>query len=525
VRITAPELRGTRTALTGADGRYEFPDLPAGRYSIAALKAAYVDWSYGQTEPAGPGKPLVLGDRQTADGVDVGLPRGGVVTGRILDDFGDPVPNALVNLARQQFVQGQRRLVPAGGGAQTNDIGEYRLFGLTPGDYYISATLQRVPSGPTGPFGSTLEGAEARSGYAPTFFPGTTEPAAAQKITVRLSQTTSEINFALLSTRLASISGTAVDSEGRPLASGVVSLTRRGGLVGFGGGAGGGPLHSDGTFTIANVAPGEYVLRVNVNGPRRPQTGTPQAPPEFSVATVTVTGEDVSGVRLAPIATVAVSGRVSFEDPVAGQAVKPSTIRVVSQAVASGDGAPGLGNPVGLPPAVQDDLTFEMKLAPGRVALRANVPAAQGATSSGWQVKAVRVNGTDVTDEGIDVGAQGVRGVEIVLTNRSQQISGTVADGRGGAVKDYVVVVFALEAARRIAPFNRYFALGRPGDDGRFTIGSLPEGRYFGIALDRTGSLQLQDPDVLESLSRQATPFSLGAGDTSTLDLRLFTLQ
>jgi protocatechuate 3,4-dioxygenase beta subunit len=129
-------------ALTDDDGRYEFRELPAGRYSITASKTAFVFWSYGQTQPGSPGAPLVLGDNQTANAIDIRLLRGAVITGRISDEFGDPVPNASVMVMRQQFLQGQRRFVPTGGRATTDDVGEYRVFGLAPGLYYVSAAAQ-----------------------------------------------------------------------------------------------------------------------------------------------------------------------------------------------------------------------------------------------------------------------------------------------------------------------------------------------------------------------------------------------
>jgi len=132
VRINAAELRVARTAFTDADGRYDFRDLPAGRYSISASKPTFVNWSYGQTLPNGPGKPIALSDNQTADNVDMRLLRGAVITGRVLDEFGEPVPNAAVTALRRQYQQGQSRLSPAGDRAQANDIGDYRIFGLAP---------------------------------------------------------------------------------------------------------------------------------------------------------------------------------------------------------------------------------------------------------------------------------------------------------------------------------------------------------------------------------------------------------
>jgi hypothetical protein len=339
---------------------------------------------------------------------------------------------------------------------------------------------------------------------------------------VGTAQTLSDIDFALLPVRVATISGVAVDLAGRPLMAGFVSVVPRGGMISFG--AGGGTLRSDGTFTVPNVSPGEYVLRANAPQPP-PAPGTPAGPPEFSIAVVTVNGEDVTGVRLAPVVPVTISGRVFFDDQRAAQSLKPWSIRIVGQALSPDDAAMGVGGAPGRPaPPVQDDFTFELKTAAGRVALRAVIPSTP-AMPSEWQVKAIRVNATDVTDSGIDVGSQGVHGVEIELTNRLQQISGVVTDARGSAVKDYVVVLFAQDRTRWLAAFNRYFAIGRPADEGRFKVATLPPGEYYGIALSRADPSEWQDPEFLEGLRRQASTFSLAQGETKTLALRLFSLR
>ena len=176
------------------------------------------------------------------------------------------LPSARVTLMRQQFRQGQRTLTPANS-ATTNDIGEYRLFGLAPGQYYVSAMPQQGPisAGPAAFMNGVLEGPEARNGYAPTFYPGTADATAAQKLTVSVGQTLTEINVALLATQTATISGMAVDAEGRPMA-GFIQMISRGGVNGLGGL--GGMLRPDGTFSIPNVAPGVYVLRANANTER-----------------------------------------------------------------------------------------------------------------------------------------------------------------------------------------------------------------------------------------------------------------
>jgi hypothetical protein len=337
---------------------------------------------------------------------------------------------------------------------------------------------------------------------------------------VGVGQTLGEINIWLLPTRLATVSGVATDSQGRPLTTGGVSMMPRGGMTGLGGG--GSSLRSDGTFTVPNVSPGEYLVRATA--PRFPPApGTPAGPPEFSVAVVTVNGEDLTDVHLAPVVPATVSGRIFFDDPGAAQSLKPSAIRVVWQALNPDD--MGIAGASGPAPPVQDDLTFELKAAPTRIALRVIITPSTPPAPGAWQVKAIRVDAVDVTDSGVDVGSQGVRGVEIELTNRSQQISGLVTDAKGGAVKDCVVVLFAQDRQRWIAAGNRYFSIGRPGDDGRFKVATLPPGDYYAIALDRTDPTEWQDPEFLDGLSRQASAFSLARGETRVIALRLLSLQ
>ena len=132
------------------------------------------------------------------------------------------------------------------------------MFGLTPGQYYLAARPQQqaFPFPAIGPPGGQAEGAEARTGYARTFYPGTADVSAAQKITVGIGQTLGEINIMLLPTRLAAISGVAVNSQGQPFGRGNVQIMPRGGII-FGG-ISGGPLKLDGTFTVPNVPPGQH---------------------------------------------------------------------------------------------------------------------------------------------------------------------------------------------------------------------------------------------------------------------------
>ena len=179
VRISSPDI-GSKTAFTDAQGRYEFQKLPAGRFNVSVSKSGFVTMQYGQTRPFEPGRPIDLVDAQVMEKADVALPRGSVVSGRILDEFGEPVADANVAGMRMQYSSGKRRLVSSGRASTTNDLGQFRLFGLPPGEYYVSVTVRSFDNmmmdmfagaGAGGPTGSNNN-----SGYAATYYPGHAEP-------------------------------------------------------------------------------------------------------------------------------------------------------------------------------------------------------------------------------------------------------------------------------------------------------------------------------------------------------------
>src|SRR6185295_5798683 len=133
--------RVNTVVLTDANGRYEIATLPAGRYTVSVNKPNYVRASYGERRPLGPGSPIEVAAGQVVTRIDFSLQRTAVIAGRILDKFGDPAAGVQVMPMRSMYVNGERRLQPSGPMASTNDLGEYRLFGLVPGQYFVSATL------------------------------------------------------------------------------------------------------------------------------------------------------------------------------------------------------------------------------------------------------------------------------------------------------------------------------------------------------------------------------------------------
>ena len=525
VRISGPDVP-PRMAMTDPEGRFEFRDLPAGRFNVSSNKSGYVSVQYGQTRPFESGKPIELADGQLVDKADIAMPRGSVISGRVLDEAGDPVTDAMVSAMRSAWVNGRRRLQQTGRMGTTNDLGQFRLYGLPPGDYFVSATLRDMAMmemnfAPMGP-GAPPQGAPPSSGYAPTYFPGTANGAEAQKITIAPGQDAHNTDFALLPVRLSKISGIVLSSEGKPVEGSMINAIPRSADLAFGPMMGSSTRSGpNGSFTLNGVAPGDYTLQSRVmqmitSGGGDVMTvemrrGRIEGESETGMLPLTVGAEDIANVVIMTSKGATATGQVTFDG-----ATKPAntpTLRISAAPVLME--GPMMG-PGGGPSGVNADGSFTLRGLSGlRIVRAAPLPP-------GWMLKEVRVNGADVTDSGIDFKAgETVAGLEVVLTSKVTQVTGAVRTPSGTEVKDYTMVVFSDDPQRWTLPINRHVAGVRPDQDGRFQVRNLPPGRYYAAAAEYLAQGEWGDPEVLDRLKARATSFTLKDGETKTLDLTM----
>jgi len=492
-------LRPPRSTSTDSDGRFTFDRLPSGEYLLGAAKTAYVTSDEARSDV-----PVRLADDEVRSNVDLVLARPAAITGRVLDEFGEPYEGAGVSVWQMRDEAGRRRLVGVGFSTNpTDDRGRYRVFNVPPGRYLVAASAGLATSAQ--PIGDL-------PGYAVTYFPAAVAPSDAQPVDITGATTMADLDIALVRAPTARISGRVVRSN-RPTGQvGLVQMTlgtsyRSKGMWG--------PSFSairepDGGFQFRNVPPGDYVIQVDSARLSRSLEG------DFAAQFVTVTGADVTDVVLLVGAGSTIAGHVTFDgrDP-------PTTpgFGIVPES-ADADLAPRQARSIARA-ELKPDLTFEIRGVNGP--RRIEISDGPG----GWTMKSVFANGVDVTDRALPFGQpqQSLSDVEVVLTDRLTELAGSVSDIRGNLTRNYTLLLFPTDRDRWYAG-SRYFRRAVPDANGSFTVRGLPPGDYHvapvsAADVPRDGDTAWQDPEFLESIAGRSTFATLTEGQQTSIRARL----
>lgn len=505
-QIATPFAPFTATGTSDAEGRFEFTGVPAGVISVLADKAGYynafeADDAAARTFTAQRMRPLAAG--QTVDDLVVTMARAGVITGRVLLPSGEPAERMFVEVMRRTRTPSGQRWAPAmrGGPATTDDTGAFRVFGLAPAEYLVSARPM-MTQGFSGPGDRDT----TRDGVAITYFPGTTRLADATAVTVKSGEETSGLVLSMAATKLASIRGRVVAPAGVDLATVNVGI---GEIVPdrMGGSMAGRRVAADGTFSAARLTPGRYRLTA-YNGMAGPSSAT-----LFASATVDVDGTDLEDVVLTMTPGATFTGRVvtTTGDPL------PPDIGLQVSLVRSDMEMMG---PMPTSTTVAADGTFRLQhvFTPGFLRLGGpgmglvTGPATAGAGQRPTLMLAsIRVAGRDVSDVPISPTADG-RDLTVVVTLTPAEVKGRVTGGTFVEGRRPLVAVFPDEETRWM-PQSVGIRTAAVRADGTFSLRGLPAGdRYLIIAVEALESFDLWNDGMLAALRPAATPLRIEDG-------------
>jgi protocatechuate 3,4-dioxygenase beta subunit len=485
---------------TDSQGRFAYTSLPVRAYTLRVEAERFVALEYGQKRPGETGTPIQIATEGQDFTADVALPRGSGVEGTLLDEFGDPAPGVLVQIANKIYAAGRPRLMPVPSRVQTlptDDRGHYRVVGVAPGEYHVAALA------------GVYADQDGAAGFAPTYNPGTPSAGASVPVTVAFGADTTT-SFALTPASTVSVSGTMVDQSGQGVARGTLMLF--------------GPPDSDkrmefnivraatgpdGRFVLRNVPTGMYTLQGFGSSPPGYRGGGNLNSMPFGWAPLRVGDADLDNVVLTVTDGTSLRGRIAFDDEAAP---RPAADRVRVDAIpVEFDASPIGGGPV--PSETRADWSFEVTHLNGRQRVFVHVAATE------WTLKKITLAGIDVTDTPIDLRTKDVEDVEILLTSKVSKVGGTAADDKG-PVRDYAVVVFSSDPTKWIDR-SRYAALGRPNQAGRFDVQGLPPDEYLAVALPNVVQTEWMSPEFLQQVRPLATAFVLSEGESKTLELRL----
>jgi len=540
-------------ASTAEDGRFAFSNLAPGQYRLTATRSGYAPAEYGQRRPGAAGLPIAVSAGQQVRDIQMPLTLSASVSGRILFQNGRPVVNAEV-MAMKASYDGGRRVLTLVQTARTNDLGEYRLYWLTPGRYYISSMpwdgrpissgvvisangaaaavdiarmtvlagdVARAPLGfrPGAPPSDT-------EAWLPIFFPGTANEDAASPIELGGGASVRAIDIIVAPVGPRRIRGTVMDALGQPVPNAQIFRSRNA------------PPSNTfipevvdpqrGVFDIRGVAPGPYTL-LAIAGDRAGKV----------VLDVGAIDLDNVPIRVAP--GISIPGRLSIEGrPAAAEDPVMASLRVslrpdplvpglpIAASAVAGTGAFTLGQVA--PGSYLVTVQPIQPAPPVATGQRGNAapqpPPAQGlpqgqaqgqrgaaglplpAALQGAYLKSVRMGNVDVLNGGLNLEGQPAEPLEIVIGTNPGRLDGDV-----GRLPNATV---ALVPAARLRRPDLYKS-AVTDVEGRFSFQGVTPGDYLLYAWDDVESGAWMNADFMRDLEGRGRPVRVNEGSVQTI--------
>jgi len=487
VRVTVtpdPAAAGTRSATTDGDGRFTITAVSPGRHTLSATRTLF----FRPRRDAGP-VALTVAAGERIRGLEMLLSPTGVIAGRVVDDRREPLRSIRVEALRREYRDGVRVWAAAAQNT-TDDRGEYRLFNLPPGSYYVRATGNLTTS---------------------VYYPGITDPHSGVPVAIEAGSEAGAIDIEIRRSPEYAVQLRLGDVP--PGSTANFTIRRRNGLANEVQ-----PPRSetlpDNTYRLAGLPPGEYDIFVQVSSPPAVQ---PRILTHAMNIPVTVGSSNVDLGTVAVRPTTPVTGRIVVPDPIPS-ALVPARLVLTLRAL-------DLPMPLAFnirgdrtPPGFNPDGTFALpNVAVGRYQILLT-----GLPADAFVVSA-REGTREVLDGGFTVsGTQNPLEVTVGGPGSVGTVTGTVINALGQPVPSSTVVLVPTPD-RRINPAAFRSAIADQG--GNFSIRSVLAGEYRALAWEDIEPGIYVDPEFLKPYETRGESFRLQRGSQNAVTVRVIPSQ
>ncbi len=539
VLLMRVEGRGqAQSMMTDEQGQFAFRSLETGRYRLLVNRTGYVRQAYGQRDPYADtgGSPLTLSAGQEVKDILFRLLPAGAISGRVVDEDGEGMMEVQVQALRWTTVRGRRQLMPASG-ERTNDRGEYRIYNLPPGRYYLAATYEGgyVTGYLVGMAGGVSE-APLDEAYAPVFYPGTSDLAQASALDLRGGDELGGMNMVLAPQRTVTVNGRVLNAiTGQPGRNVHVSIMARNGTVrSFISGDHDTTTDDQGYFHVRGVLPGSYIISAEwdveghgagtiITSSREEGRTVVYGGRHYSARQpLEIGGADLESVSLVIAPGVDVAGSVRTEGVLpklpsetetttqaGGRSIRISRSNEMRVVLEPTDDL-NIGNLVA---QIKPDNTFVINNAPDET-YRINVAG----LPEGAYIKSARFAGQDVLEDGLAI-MRGRRGsLDLVISANAGTVSGTITDSDRKPFAGARVVLVP-EGSRRKRP--SLFRTATADQYGRFNLRSVPPGDYKVFAWDSMEAGAYQDAEFLRPFEDRGQPVRVNESSQSTVEAQV----
>lgn len=489
-----------RQVMTFDDGRFVMAGVAPGRYRLFAERNGFVRSEYGQQAPGRPGTVLTLESGRTMSGLVLAVFPTAVISGRIVDADRKPVAASPIAALRIVYDDTEYRVGDTIR-SNTNDNGDYALWGLQPGWYVLRVNyIPAAKKGPSKDIKAPVEVAAAPpEDYATLYYPSTPDASNAEPIEVRAGGESVQLNLGIVPVRGRRILGHVFNAvRGEPAQQATVRLfpRDRGGLplvIPNAASAAG----EEGKFEFKGVAPGSYVMRASWRSGGKWYVARQE---------VDVRDEDLEDLNLVLTPGVDVEGILKVEDAPRLR-LEQFGVHLVSEEDSSVS-VPGGG------PNVRADGTFTLEGVPeGRYRLRlVGVP-------EGLYLRSASLGPQSVVDSNFAIARGGAPPkLQLVLSGTGGQVNGIVKSRDDLRVRGAVVVLLPAPALRDQPAL---FKMVRSDTYGQFHFVGIRPGDYTLLAWQEIEPGLWQDPLFLRSFDRQAKSVRVAEASTPTVELRV----